>query len=447
MLTFIKLLGLLYRLTLRLVIYLATWSDAEKATHWAIASLEWIERHPTCLRLLDWLGKSNDPRLAHKVGGISIRGMVGLAAGWTKDGRALRALSALVDFIVVGTVLPRPWSGHNQPRVWRIFCLFIWPWRWLILNKMGFPSEGKVEVAKRLRWYASTFGEALVTIGVSIGAMPTTEPEKAHEDYIDVYDYLRKMVDDVVAFIELNVSSPNTEWLRGLTTAEYFEAFLGQILTGFDQLDAVAGRTRKLLVIKSSPDMPEADICSLVDVCRKLGIRLIATANTSSSREGLPAKTIAKIQQLIEKQNCGKTGGGLSGWYVRPRARQQARVIRTHDPAMGLLAVGGIHDFATAWEAQLAGNPEAVALLTGFFDHSPFAGREINEGYLAHMTHVGAENLNELRNRLPQYGVFHPPPVCRRASRRFFFHNKMSKARSVFSAFRNPGHSYRSREI
>lgn len=381
-----RLLGWCYRWLLRPVIYLVTWKDPELATDWALTVLEWIERHPSCLRLLRKIGKKDDSRLQQTLWGIDFRGLVGLAAGWTKNGRALAALSCLFDFIVVGSVLPDPQWGNPRQRIWRLLARVFGKWMWLIANRMGFPSEGVTEVAKRLRHYADSFGSALVPIGISIGSNKETGPENAHEDYITVYRYLRSTVDDAIAFFEVNISSPNTEWLRKLGQVNYFEYFLTKVINGFREGDAETGRQPKLVVIKVSPDMERNEYENLVIVCRGLGVEVLAGTNTTVNRDGLTGKAAA-------------LPGGISGSFLHPLAVRTLANLNTVACDIEIIAGGGVEDFKTAWAMEEVANVRLLFVLSAFFNRSPFIAREINESYARAMDKRGVSSLSELRSR------------------------------------------------
>ena len=69
--------------------------------------------------------------------GLTFRNPVGLAAGYDKDGIAVRGLSALgFGHIEIGTVTSRPQPGNPRPRVFRLVQ------DEAVINRMGFPGLG-----------------------------------------------------------------------------------------------------------------------------------------------------------------------------------------------------------------------------------------------------------------------------------------------------------------
>jgi dihydroorotate dehydrogenase len=80
--------------------------------------------------------------------GLTFRNPVGLAAGYDKDGIAVRGLAALgFGHIEIGTVTPRPQAGNPKPRVFRLVE------DQAVINRMGFPGKGAEFVEQQLKAY------------------------------------------------------------------------------------------------------------------------------------------------------------------------------------------------------------------------------------------------------------------------------------------------------
>ncbi|MDO8755138.1 MAG: hypothetical protein Q7J80_14665, partial [Anaerolineales bacterium] len=77
--------------------------------------------------------------------GLTFKNPVGLAAGYDKDGIAIRGLSALgFGHVEIGTVTPKPQAGNPSPRVFRLLE------DEALINRMGFPSKGSEFVQLKL---------------------------------------------------------------------------------------------------------------------------------------------------------------------------------------------------------------------------------------------------------------------------------------------------------
>ena len=85
---------------------------------------------------------------------LRLPGLIGLAAGFDKDGLAMAGLFKICfAFVEVGSVTPRPQPGNARP--WSLYL----PEDWGAINRFGFNSEGVKRVGEHLREFvASTAG-------------------------------------------------------------------------------------------------------------------------------------------------------------------------------------------------------------------------------------------------------------------------------------------------
>lgn len=279
--------------------------DAEEAHHLVISMLG---RHPRmALRSLAWLG----PQVTRQpvdIGDIRWASPVGLAAGLDKDAQALPLWEALgFGAIEVGTVTPRPQPGNPSPRLFRLV-----PEQALI-NRMGFNNAGAQAMAARLGAWGDAGLWPRVPVGANIGRNKTTSNEDATDDYVASVLILNKLVD----WFTVNVSSPNTPELRALLAPEP----LARLLDGV--VEAAAGVP---VWLKISPDLTPDELARVVEVAVGSGCAAIVATNTTVSR---PA-------------NTGRLGesGGLSGGALWPLAR--ARIEQTLAAADGRLPIVGV---------------------------------------------------------------------------------------------------------
>ncbi|MCX2956623.1 MAG: quinone-dependent dihydroorotate dehydrogenase, partial [Candidatus Regiella insecticola] len=69
--------------------------------------------------------------------GLSFKNPLGLAAGLDKDGEYINILAAMgFGFIEIGTVTPRPQTGNDKPRLFRVAKAEA------LINRMGFNNKG-----------------------------------------------------------------------------------------------------------------------------------------------------------------------------------------------------------------------------------------------------------------------------------------------------------------
>src|SRR5829696_4206933 len=224
--------------------------------------------------------------------GLSFPNPVGLAAGFDKNGIALKPLAALgFGFIEAGTVTYHPQPGNPRPRLFRL------SEDQALINRAGFNNEGAAAFARRVAERRPG-----CVLGVSIGKSKITPLENAVEDYLASFELVYAIAD----YIAINVSSPNTPQLRELQQSQQLEALLS----------ALQARRRELqkqvpLLVKLSPDLERHELETIVEVLERLKIDGIIATNTTVNRENLrtDAKRVAA---------CGE--GGLSGKPLTDRS-------------------------------------------------------------------------------------------------------------------------------
>ena len=94
---------------------------------------------------------ADDPALHTQALGLRFTNPIGLAAGFDKDGTAIRGLSRLgFGFIETGTVTPRPQAGNPLPRVFRLEA------DRAVINRYGMNGQGLAAYVARLGAFAAT---------------------------------------------------------------------------------------------------------------------------------------------------------------------------------------------------------------------------------------------------------------------------------------------------
>ena len=185
----------------------------------AFAALTPIERFAWLRALLSWAAGSSprDERVGVRVMGLSFPSILGLAAGFDKNARCPRALSALgFGHLEFGTVTAAPQSANPRPNLFRL------PADRALVNRLGFPNDGAERVAERLRQVRR---DDLPPVGISIGksrAVPVEKLDAVVRDYVASFDAVRGVAD----FVVINVSSPNTAGLRTMQAREHAHALL-----------------------------------------------------------------------------------------------------------------------------------------------------------------------------------------------------------------------------
>lgn len=304
--------------------------DAEKAHELAFAAGGLAQRLPGFLALEAALAGRPDPALRRRVLGLDLPSPIGLAAGLDKGAKLLSLWKSLgFGFVEIGTVTPRPQPGNPRPR------LFRFPEAGLILNRMGFNSEGAEVVARRL-----DRRPAGLIVGGNLGKNKETPEAQALDDYRAAYRLLAPRVDYTV----INISSPNTPGLRDLQAPEK----LKPLLEGLLALRKEMGLERQALLLKLAPDLAPEDLDALVDTVAASGFDGLIATNTTLDRGIVPGPLRPRVEAL--------GAGGLSGAPLREKSLEVQR--RVHARLAGRLpwiACGGIGSAAQAQESLDAG--------------------------------------------------------------------------------------------
>jgi dihydroorotate dehydrogenase len=314
--------------------------DAETAHEWTLRRLAGLSRRPAALAALRARYAVAAPRT---VFGVRFPNPVGLAAGMDKDGAALPAWPALgFGFVEVGTVTAHAQPGNPRPRLFRL------PASRAVINRMGFNNAGAAALAARLAALPRPLG---VPLGISLGKSKVTGLDGAVEDYLSSYRALRGYGD----YFAVNVSSPNTPGLRRLQDREHLDALLA----------ALVGE--RPVLVKIAPDLTEAAIADLLEVCLARGAAGVIATNTTLGRDGLAGADAARAGEA----------GGLSGRPLTVRARRVVSFVHAETGgALPVVGVGGVLDPDDATALFDAG-ASLVQLYTGFVYRGPALVRAV----------------------------------------------------------------------
>lgn len=291
-----------------------------------------------------------DATLALTTLGLQFDSPFGLAAGFDKEGTAIRGLGRLgFGHVEVGTITAIAQPGNPKPRLFRLVS------DRAIINRMGFNNHGAVAAATVLATARARQNRPV--IGVNIGKSRVVDVAAATADYLESTRLLAPLAD----YLVVNVSSPNTPGLRGLQELELLAPLLSAV-------KAVAGATPVL--VKIAPDLTDAQAAKIASLAAHTLDGIIAT-NTTLSRADL-----ATAATVVEAAGAG----GLSGPPVATRSLELLKLIRTIVPAdFCVISVGGVETAADVAE-RLGAGATLVQGYTAFLYRGPLWAREINRG-------------------------------------------------------------------
>jgi dihydroorotate dehydrogenase len=292
--------------------------DAESAHEWTVEQIRRVQTMPFALRFIERVCAA--PPAPVQLWDLTFRNPIGIAAGFDKNAVMMPFLAALgFGFLEVGTVTLRPQPGNPKPRLFRDAA------RGALINRLGFNNDGADVVAERL----GRLKPVATPLFANIGKNRDVPLEGAAEAYARCAEKLAPYADALV----INISSPNTPGLRDLQRPEHLEKVVS----------AVAGRK----LVKIAPDLDDAQIAEICDVCVKRADGMICTNTTATD------------------------GGGLSG---KPLMQKSTEVLEKVRAQVGedfpLVGVGGIFSARDVQEKMRAG-ANLVQLYTGFVYEGP----------------------------------------------------------------------------
>ncbi len=301
--------------------------DAETAHNLTLTALRFAGEFPPTRWTLEALYRT--PAKPVHVFGLDFKNPMGLAAGYDKDGIALRGLAALgFGHIEVGTVTPLPQPGNPKPRLFRL------PEDEAVINRMGFPGRGSEFLQWRLNSGLavsllerfSGFSRKKPTVkrrqipailGVNLGRNKSTPNEQAVFDYLALLQNFAPLAD----YLTINVSSPNTEGLRRLQERQALEQLLEHLHQ--QRLIEQAQLKRHVpLLVKLAPDLTDSELEDALDAILRTHMDGIIATNTTLSRPvmnsrlqnesgGLSGKPLSALSEAILKKIVRRVNGEI----------------------------------------------------------------------------------------------------------------------------------------
>lgn len=331
--------------------------DPETAHKIAEFGLRALYATPGGLEALAKFGVYKDEILTQNIWNLSFDNPVGIAGGFDKNATMIAPLAALgfghIDF---GTFTPRPQSGNEKPRLFRLVS------EQSIQNAMGFNNEGADVIERRVR----KIYPFKIPIAANIGKNKAT----SNEDALSDYEALGRKFNGLCDFFIINVSSPNTPNLRALQENSFISELIG----------AMKKITNRPLVLKLAPDMSADQAIALCECAVQSGASGIIINNTSVDYSLSPN---------------ARDFGGLSGRLITEKSRELfAQVARELFGRTILISCGGIDSAQEAYE-RIKSGASLVQIFTAFIFKGPFVAKSINEGLAKLLRADGFNSIGE----------------------------------------------------
>lgn len=264
---------------------------------------------------------------------LTLRGRVGLAAGFDKNAEMFPGLLAMgFGFIEVGTVTPQPQPGNPKPRIWRVSGEGL-------INHLGFNSGGLDAFCANIEKYRPLIPSGCLL--ANIGKNKITPDDRAIDDYRICFERLVGKVDGFV----VNLSSPNTPGLRSLQSKEFLVS-----------LAQIAPKNYPIFV-KLAPDLEDEALGELCAFIR--------------NEKAFAGVVVTNTSRKIAEETYKRTAGGYSGPQLFARSIECVRLARTHlGTEKILIGVGGI-DSPSRAQQMLEAGADLTEIYTSFIYKGP----------------------------------------------------------------------------
>ena len=280
----------------------------------------------------------NDPMFETKLFGKKLDNPIGLAAGFDKNAEVYNSIFKLgFGFVEVGTVTPLKQYGNPKPRIFRL------AEDQALINRLGFNNLGAENISSRIH-----LNKPNGLIGVNLG------PNKDTQDRLNDYLIGLRAFHDIVDYITINISSPNTENLRELHEENKFDQLMTLIFNEKEKLNSDIP-----IVVKISPDVKENQIEKIISILISHKVAAIIISNTTeNNRDNL--KDISRHQK-----------GGLSGKPLELKSNLLIKKFYSFlNGKIDIIGVGGIDSGKSAYDKLLAG-ASFLQLYTGMVYQGP----------------------------------------------------------------------------
>lgn len=310
----------------------------------------------------------DDARLSVTAFGLRFPNPVGLAAGFDKGAQVPDALLGFgFGFVEVGGVVPKPQPGNPRPRVFRLTA------DGAVINRFGLNSEGLSVVRDRLAARAGRGG----IVGINIGA------NKDSTDRIADYVACTEALAPHVAFVTVNVSSPNTPGLRDLQGEAFLDELLARVIEARNEANADTA-----ILLKIAPDISLDALDAIAQTALRRKVDGLVVSNTTIARPSGLSETAVAVE-----------AGGLSGRPLfGPSTRLLAQAFLRVGRSIPLVGVGGIDSAEAAWTKIRAG-ASLLQLYSALVYAGPGLVETIKAGLVRKLADEGATALSAIVGR------------------------------------------------
>jgi dihydroorotate dehydrogenase len=315
--------------------------------------------HTLTRKFTSFLFNYKNSYLRQNILGIDFENPVGLSAGFDKNAVLTDILPSVgFGFMEVGSITARPHDGNPKPRLYRI------PEAESLRVNYGLKNLGATVLHKNLQKKVFSF-----PVGINIAKTnnpETSNIEKGIEDYFFTYITFQ----GVGSYFTINISCPNTcEVAPVFAESQNLDLLLAKIFSI---------PKNKPVFVKLSPDLPEAQLDGILEVCDKYKV------------DGFVCTNLTKVNTT---GHIGK--GGFSGKLVSDLSDKLiGYVYKKTKGEKIIIGVGGVFKAEDAYK-KIKSGASLVELITGMIFKGPQLINEINQGLVKLLKKDGYKNISD----------------------------------------------------
>ena len=294
------------------------------------------------------------PKLELEAFGMKFPSLIGLAAGYDRNGTMIGAMEATgFGFVEIGSITPQPQHSQTKSSLYKL------EGDHALLYYSEIESAGVEQVIKNIKHHNKH-----IIVGCNIAKNSATAPENAAIDYLRLFRPLYQYAD----YFTVNIACNTAE----ATYVPRDRDEIMAILTPLFEFRRGQNQYRPIL-LKISPDLTDEEIDVMTDIMLDTPLDGIVACAGTTGRYGLE-------NSKATMHSLGRIPGALCGEPIKRRALEVVR--RIHERAKGTYPIIGCGGISTADDvmAMLEAGATLVQIGTEYIYGGGKSVRDIRAG-------------------------------------------------------------------
>ena len=316
--------------------------------------MQLLSRLPMGCYLLRKMYAVPAPKLELEAFGMKFSSLIGLAAGYDRNGTMIDAMEATgFGFVEIGSITPQPQHNSQRRSLYRL------EGDRALLYNSSIESDGVEQVIKNIKSHNSH-----IIVGCNLAKGAKTAREDAAIDYLRLFRPLYQYAD----YFTVNICCNSAE----ATYVPRERDEIMALLTPLFEFRRGQNQYRPIL-LKISPDLTNEEIDVMTDIMIDTPLDGIVACGGTTGRYGLE-------NSKNTMHALGRIPGALSGTPLKERAREVVR--RIYERSKGTYPIIGCGGISTPDDAQamLDAGATLVQIGTEYIYGGGKAVRDISAG-------------------------------------------------------------------